>query len=198
MPSNKDITFIFQATDRFGNVSEKKQIVIPTKSFDEPVPSVIITPDVPLENGFYHSIYPVFNMSISSATNDSLTLETVLKYNNGAVSDSTSLSNVSLIDTTAHVWSVAVDSSYPLSPFPDTGGISSTNGYSIRARVMKRNGTVGDWTQLIFGVRADTSQIPPSVEILDSTYETSALAFRFLRGIEVSSQGTVRKYMFET
>lgn len=186
LPSNKDITFCWQAVDRFGNVSSTKKQVVRTKEFDEPIPSVVITPDMPLENGYYHSIYPSFTVSVSNNTADSLSLQAVLMINNGLHSDSISLLNTTLIDTTAYIWSVSVDSNHALSPFPDTGGITPKNSYAIRARVIKNNGNEGDWTQLLFGVKADSSEIPPSVVLQDSMYEPSALSFKFLRGLQVA------------
>jgi hypothetical protein len=187
LPSNKDITFCWQAVDRFGNVSSTKKQVVRTKRFDEPIPSVVITPDMPLENGYYHSIYPSFTVSVSNNIEDTLNLQTVLMLNNGLYSDSISLLNITLIDTAAHIWSVSVDSNHALNPFPDTGGITPKNSYAIRARLIKSNGKEGDWTQLLFGVKADSSEIPPSVVLQDSMYEPQSLSFKFLHGLEVAT-----------
>ncbi len=187
IPSNNDITFCWQAVDRFGNVSSIKEQVVRTKEFDEPIPIVVITPDMPLENGYYHSIYPSFTVSVSNNIADSLNLQAVLMINNGLHSDSISLLNTTLIDTAAYIWSVSVDSNHALSPFPDTGGITPKNSYAIRARVIKSNGKEGDWTQLLFGVKADSSEIPPSVALRDSMYQPHSLSFKFLRGLEVAA-----------
>jgi predicted outer membrane repeat protein len=186
LPANQKIVFTCQAVDRFGNRSPVVTHSETTLSFDEPIPGVVITPDVPLENGIYHSIYPSFTISTTGNYTDTLTLETQLRWNHGGSSDSISLLNTALIDTLAHIWNTVVDSTLPLPEFPDSGGVSSTNGYSLRARVITRKGEPGNWTQLVFGVVADSNEISPTAIIVDTLYEMNALKFRFDHGVTIA------------
>ncbi|HEX2957870.1 MAG TPA: hypothetical protein VHO70_13625 [Chitinispirillaceae bacterium] len=185
LPANKNIVFTCQAVDRFGNRSPVVTHTETTLSFDEPIPGVVITPDMPLENGIYHSINPSFTVSTTGTYTDTLTLETQLRWNHGGVSDSLTSLDIVLVDTAAHIWNAAIDSTYPLDEFPDSGGVSSNNGYLLRARVITRKGEPGNWTQLVFGVAADSTEIPPTVVVRDSLYEMNALKFRFDHGVAI-------------
>ena len=57
---------------------------------------------MPLKMEGYHS-YPSFTVSVSNNTADSPSLQAVLMINNGLHSDSISLLNTTLIDTTAYI-----------------------------------------------------------------------------------------------
>lgn len=184
LPHSTDIKFTAVATDRMGNTSGVVEKVFTTRTVPNPVPGVAITPHVPLENGFYPSVYPGFDLSLESEVTDTLSLEVKLKkIENGTSVD---LLTPDTLSIEKNIWSVQVDSASPLIEYPTDSILSPNNCYALYARA-KRTDAVPDssnWSRVLFGVRYDSSGVPPSVVILDPLYEVPDLKFRYLRGIE--------------
>lgn len=191
LPSNTPIKFTFEAVDRFGNRSIAVHDTETTTTLDIKVPRIVISPSLPLEKGYYHSILPAFSLSTDKPSSDSLSIETYLLWNHAGSTDTMPGLLVSLVDTVGHVWSAEMDTLSPLTPFPDTGAVTSANGYALLARAVSSHGVPGDWSRLVFGIVPDTNEVPPSVTILDSIYEVSALAFRFDHGVETISRNVI-------
>lgn len=187
LASNKSTTFSAVATDRFGNVSAVGTKVLTTKPMDIPIPGVVIAPQEPLQNKFYKSLTPAFTLTLNNSFPDMVDIETQLVKNHNGSSDSVSRLVIRRTDSLSNMWFAEVDSLIPLLPFPDAGAVTNAESYAIRARAVLNNGKSGDWTQLIFGVIPDTSEVMPSIELQDSSYSISSLHFCFNQGYRIAT-----------
>ncbi|MCX7726235.1 MAG: hypothetical protein N2053_05250, partial [Chitinispirillaceae bacterium] len=184
----REIKFFALAEDRFGNKSELCSLSINIPSSGEKLPLLVITPQKPLNNGFYSSIYPSFTVTTKDQTQQELGLQFILrKIVNGIATD---ISNKFYsIETQKNRWQVYTDTTSPLEVFP-IGAVTEENSYIllVRARSISSTGdtSYGSWTRLKFGVVADSNEIPPNVVIDNIYYIIPDLKFKFINGTELS------------
>ena len=177
-------TFTVTALDRMGNVSARVRTEVTTLRSAEVIPDLVISPDATLENGFYHSLYPSFTLSLAQPYPDTLDVTVALrKHLPDTVVDLAGFA----VDTAgeANVWTVTDTAG--LEEYP-AGAVSASSGYELLARAYQDSSSVGNWTNLFFGVRADTSEIPEAVVVTDPVFELPPhLRFRFDDGFETAS-----------
>ncbi|MDG5816200.1 choice-of-anchor Q domain-containing protein [Chitinispirillales bacterium ANBcel5] len=178
IPSNEKITFSYVAVDRYGNMSDSGQLEKTTLENEDGVPGAVITPEIPLENGYYMSVTPAFTVTLESEFDETADIEATLhKVVDGEEYEM--VVEIERNDENVNQWRVFNEDG--LIEFPDQG-VSAQNCYVLRILPSDSEGKPGNWVQQRFGIIAADGETPPTVTIINPVYETAYLKFRYLNG----------------
>lgn len=190
---NSNHAFSYVVVDRMGNISDTIIDTVKTEDVVKPVPNVTITPGESLENGYYHSIYPIFSLALDGADENELTIETrLVKTDAGVEYEITTGFDVVKAES-ENYWTLVVDSTgVGLEEFPVAANLSTADNYKIYAQVSRNSEEKSNWTTLFFGVRAAENEVPVSVSIQDPLYTLpDNIRMTYIKGFETGPNTVV-------
>ncbi|MFW5960376.1 MAG: hypothetical protein ACOCSE_04585, partial [Chitinivibrionales bacterium] len=182
----QEFDFAYSIWDRFGNRGDSGSIVIETPEYQNELPYVTIEPSDVIEDNYFSTCSPGFDLEPEERLRDTVSLEVMLRRNLlDTVIDFSDRIDINRTGTEDNLWSVDIDSTNPLPEIQ--GSVCDTNSYQIYARLVNDNGDAGNWNSFMFGVD-DTTTSFTSAELMDSVYEEPPyLKYRYIEGYEVGN-----------